>query len=79
MFTGTFKAAGDDVEPEVRLTLDVPASGTLVTGFDAGPDGARVDVVTKLTAGRDNHDLSVAVDGRTINVRLRYIGQISPL
>ena len=45
VFTGTYEFDAARQLNKVRLRLDVPADGVLVTGFSAGPSGATLDIV----------------------------------
>ena len=45
VFTGTYEFGTARQLNKVRLRLDVPADGVLVTGFSAGPSGATLDIV----------------------------------
>ena len=52
VFTGTYEFDAARQLNKVRLRLDVPADGVLVTGFSAGPSGATLDIVGASRARR---------------------------
>jgi hypothetical protein len=45
VFTGSYEFDPARQLNKVRLRLDIPADGVLVTGFSAGPAGATLDIV----------------------------------
>ena len=52
VFTGTYEFDATRQLNRVRLRLDVPADGVLVTGFSAGPSGATLSSAPSRVARR---------------------------
>lgn len=60
----------------VRLRFEVPPEGKLITGFDAGPTGAVLDIVGAIADGAPAAMTVVEVAGAPVNVELTYIGPL---
>jgi hypothetical protein len=81
VFRGCYRydAARDEVFVEVRLSI--PPNGVLLTGLEAGPDGAFVDVsgrfcTTTLRSSRPVSSAVVDVAGAQVRVELRFVGAL---
>ena len=60
----------------VRLRFEVPPEGKLITGFDAGPAGAVIDIVGAIPSGAAAAKTVVDVAGAPVNVELTYLGPL---
>jgi hypothetical protein len=60
----------------VRLRFEIPPEGKLITGFDAGPNGAVIDIVGAIPAGAPSATTVVEVAGTPVNVELTYLGPL---
>jgi hypothetical protein len=75
VFTGTYEFDVARQLNRVRLRLDVPPQGTLVTGFCAGPSGATLDIVGAFT-GKAETTAFVQIAGSSLGVQLTYLGPL---
>ena len=57
----------------VRLRLDVPPDGKLITGFSAGPAGASLDIVGAFERAAPKTATVVEVGGAAVRVELTYL------
>lgn len=60
----------------VELQLAVPPNGVLVTGYEAGPEGASLDIRASFAPARPVTSAVIDVAGRPIAVALRYVGAL---
>lgn len=76
VFSGTYEF--DDVKglSRVRLRLEVPADGILVTGFAAGPSGAILEVVGAFTTTPDDTSAFLQIAGAPLGVQITYLGPL---
>lgn len=70
-----YDARRGDILVEVRLV--VPPHGVLLTGLEAGPDGAVVDVSGRFPKPKPVSSAVVDVAGAPVVVELRYVGALS--
>lgn len=61
----------------VELRLAVPPGGVLVTGYEAGPEGASLDIRASFAPARPVTAAVIDVAGRPVAVALRYMGELS--
>jgi hypothetical protein len=73
LFTGNYDFDGTH---QVHLHLVVPPGGMLVTGFCAGPEGARLDIVCQFDRAASEASTVVTLHGAPVEVRLAYIGPL---
>ena len=59
---------------KVRLQLDIPAGGVLITGFKAGPEGASLDVVGAFADAPGDGPAFLQIAGAPLGVQIRYLG-----
>jgi hypothetical protein len=76
VFTGTYEFDADRQLNKVRLRLDVPADGVLVTGFAAGPAGATLEVVGAFAASAADSAAFIQIAGAPMGVQIRYLGPL---
>ncbi len=76
VFTGTYEYDSVRSLNRVRLRLDVPPGGILVTGFAAGPQGATLDVVGAFAATPDDTAAFMQIAGAPLGVQIRYLGPL---
>ncbi len=67
-----YDAARDDIVVEVRLVI--PPNGVLMTGLEAGPEGAFVDVSGRFRKPKPVSSAVIDIAGAPITVELRYVG-----
>ena len=60
----------------VKLRLDVPPDGRLITGFSAGPAGASLDIVGAFEGRAPKIATVVDVAGAPVRVELTYLGPL---
>jgi hypothetical protein len=76
VFVGSCEFDPADRINTVRLRFEVPPDGKLITGFDAGSDGAVFDIVGTLPADASHATTVVDVAGAPVNVELSYLGPL---
>jgi len=76
VFTGIYNYDSKERLNEVRLRLDVPPEGVLVTGFCAGPTGATLDIVGTFERAAPKMATVVEVSGAPVEVQLTYLGPL---
>ncbi len=76
VFTGTYEFDAIRQLNKVRLRLDVPPQGTLVTGFSAGPAGATLDIVGAFAGKPAETTAFVHIAGAPVGVQLTYLGPL---
>jgi hypothetical protein len=76
VFTGTYRFDAERRLNKVRLRLDVPPEGTLVTGFSAGPTGATLDIVGAFEGTSAETTASIQIAGAPVGVQLTYLGPL---
>lgn len=70
-----------DFDPEtelnsVHLRLHVPADGTLITGFSAGPEGATIEIVGSFARASPVTTTVTDVGGHPVEVTMTYLGAL---
>jgi hypothetical protein len=76
VFTGTYEFDATRNLNKVRLRVDLPADGILVTGFSAGPKGATLDVVGAFASASDEATSFIQIAGAPLGVQIRYLGPL---
>ena len=76
VFTGTYEFDPARQLNKVRLRLDVPADGVLVTGFAAGPAGATLDIVGAFAGTSAETTSFIQIAGAPVGVQIRYLGPL---
>lgn len=74
LFSGTCEAEAESGGQRLRVRLDVPPEGELVTGQVAGPNGSSVDIEARIAG--PSATAVVDVDGVPLEIRLRYLGPL---
>lgn len=70
-----YDAARGEAVVEVRLAL--PPHGVLLTGLEAGPDGALIEIAGRFQPPRPVSSGVIEIGGATVAVELRYVGPLS--
>lgn len=76
VFTGTYEFDPARQLNKVRLRLDIPADGVLVTGFSAGPSGATLDIVGAFAGSSADTTAFIQIAGAPVGVQIRYLGPL---
>jgi len=74
VFTGSCEFDAAARMTKVRVCLDVPPEGELITGFSAGPEGATLDIVGAFKQATPETVVNVA--GAGVKLRLTYLGPL---
>jgi hypothetical protein len=75
VFTGTYEFDAARQLNKVRLRLDVPPDGVLITGFCAGPGGATLEIAGAFASTRDETAF-IQIAGAPVGVEIRYLGPL---
>lgn len=76
VFTGTYEFDAQRNLNKVRLRLDVPPDGVLVTGFSAGPAGATLEVAGAFADTTADVAAFIQIAGAPLGVQIRYLGPL---
>lgn len=76
VFTGTYEFDPVRNLNKVRLRLDLPPDGVMVTGFAAGPSGTTLDVVGAFADTPQEAPAFIQIAGAPIGVQIRYLGPL---
>ncbi len=76
VFTGSCRFDAARRLDTVKLRLDVPPDGRLITGFSAGPTGASLDIVGAFEGAAGKLATVVEVAGAAVRVELTYLGPL---
>ena len=76
VFTGSCWHDLDHDVSLLRVRLDVPPFGELVTGHAAGPEGRQLDIEATFSSAEPGASAVVDVAGRPLAVELRFLGPI---
>lgn len=74
VFSGTYEFDARRNLNKVRLQLEIPAGGILITGYTAGPEGASLDVVGAFADAPGEGSAFLQIDGAPLGVQIRYLG-----
>jgi hypothetical protein len=69
VFTGSYEFDSARQLNKVRLRLDIPADGVLVTGFSAGPAGATLDIVGAFASASAETTAFLQIAGAPVGVQ----------
>ena len=61
---------------QVALTAQIPPGGTLVTGFEAGADGASLAVSGLLDVNATAQRTTVTIGGQAVDIEVTYLGPL---
>ncbi len=64
-------------EAVIQVQLAIPPNGVLLTGLQAGPEGAFIDVSGRFPPATPVSSAVVDVGGAPLRVELRYVGRLS--
>lgn len=70
----SYDASCDEAIVEVRLA--VPPNGVLLTGLEAGPEGALLEIAGRFPPPRPVSSMSIDIGGAPVAVELRYVGPL---
>lgn len=76
VFTGTYEFDAKRQLNRVRLRLDVPPDGVLLTGFAAGPHGATLHVAGAFPGASVDTTAFLQIAGAPMGVEIRYLGPL---
>jgi hypothetical protein len=76
VFTGSYEFDPARQLNKVRLRLDIPADGVLVTGFSAGPAGATLDIIGAFATASAETTAFLQIAGAPLGVQIRYLGPL---
>jgi len=65
-------------EAVVEVRLAVPPHGVLLTGQEAGPDGATIDVALRFPPPKPVSQAVVDIAGAPVEVELKFMGPLGP-
>ena len=75
-FSGTYEYDAERALNRVRLRLEIPSGGTLITGFESGSNGATLDVAGAFTGAADEASVFLHIAGAPLDVKIRYLGPL---
>ena len=75
VFTGSYEFDPARQLNKVRLRLDIPADGVLVTGFSAGPAGATLDIVGAFASASAETTAFLQIAGAPLGVQIDTWGR----
>lgn len=76
LFTGSYEFDPANETNNMHVRLQIPPDGVLVNGFDAGPEGATIDIVGAFERAAPVSTTTVDIGGRPIDLHLTYLGAI---
>jgi hypothetical protein len=76
LFVGSCAFDSETRRNLLRLRLEVPPDGELITGFSAGPAGAVLDIVGAVASTPPATTTVVEVAGAPVSVELTYLGPL---
>lgn len=78
VFSGTARRslASFSRKETVGVQMTVPPGGALVTGRNAGPSGATIDIFGRLDPQLDHQTTTVDVAGHPVELRISYLGPL---
>lgn len=76
VFTGSYEFDAVRNLNKVRLRLEMPPEGVLVTGFASGPGGATLDVVGAFATTPKETTAFIQIAGAPLGVQIRYLGPL---
>jgi hypothetical protein len=77
VFRGCCRYDGTRGEAVVEVRLAVPPNGVLLTGLEAGPDGAFLDVSGRFPPPKPVSSAVLDLGGVPVTVELRFVGPLS--
>lgn len=77
VFRGRYRYDPACGEATVEVRLAVPPHGVLLTGLEAGPEGAFLDVSGRFRPGRPVSSAVVDIAGTPVAVELRFMGPLA--
>lgn len=76
LFSGSYEFDPTDETNHMHVRLQVPPDGVLINGFEAGPDGATIDIVGEFARAAPIAKASVDIAGRPVEIQLTYLGAL---
>lgn len=76
VFCGSYEFDGVRQVNWVRVRMQVPPEGELVTGYAAGPDGAVLDIAGSFERAEPSSRAVIEVAGRPVEITLSYLGPL---
>ena len=63
-------------EAHVTVRLAIPPNGVLLTGLEAGPDGALLEITGRFEPPRPVSSTLIEIGGERLAVELRFVGPL---
>lgn len=79
VFRGRYRYDPACGEAVVEVQLAIPPHGVLLTGLEAGPEGAFLDVSGRFRPERPVSSAVLDIAGAPVTVELRYMGPLAKL
>lgn len=76
VFSGTYEFDPIAQNDKVRIRIDVPPEGELITGFAAGPGGATLEIVAAVEQRVHSACTRVDIGGEPVDVEFSFIGPL---
>jgi hypothetical protein len=76
LFFGSYEPAAGRPVGRVRVRLEMPPGGTLVTGLSVGPEGAALDIECMLEGSPEAASAVIDVGGKPLAVAVRFLGAL---
>ena len=77
VFRGRCRYDATRGEAIVEVRLAVPPNGVLLTGLEAGPDGAFLDIAGRFPLPRPVSSAVIDLGGMPVAVALRFVGPLN--
>lgn len=77
LFKGRYRYDAGCGEAVIQVQLAIPPNGVLLTGLQAGPEGALIDVFGRFPLPTPVSSAVVDVGGAPLKVELRYVGRLA--
>ncbi len=76
VFTGIYGEDSATGQDTVKIQIDVPPGGELVTGFTAGPSGASIDVIAAFDRAIKARRANVEIAGTPVEIAVSFLGPV---
>jgi hypothetical protein len=77
VFSGSYRFDAERGVSEIKVRLNAPPDGELITGLPSGPSGLALDLVAEFKGDSPATSAVVDVGGCSVAVEFSYIGPIS--
>lgn len=76
VFAGSCEFDPDTRADTIRIRMQIPPGGVLISGYTAGPAGDTLDIVAALEREAPTARTVVELGGERVEVRLTYLGPL---